>query len=377
MDYTPLTRSDAILALAQQLQNAQEIALDTEADSLYSYRARVCLIQVGDGTQDWIVDPLSPADLKPLLHVLEHKPLLLHGCDYDLRMMRQEYGFQAQKVYDTMIGGRYLNLSHIGYAALVQAEFGVELDKSSQKADWSRRPIPDKMLEYAAQDTHFLHTIAQRQRQILAASGKLAWVEEHCQALVQEVAFLTDHEPDPDAFRIKGSSHLRPRALGMLKVLWNWRELRAKEKDVPSFKVLGGERMIEWAMDCAMRRTIRAVDLKSAPRNFSPDQLDELAQELDAVLGIPESELPQPLTRRVPPPAPNPQVMEKLKTLRDQLAIQLQLDPSLAGNRQQLVNMAFGLEKGLSGQDLADLMRKEGHWMQWQQEVWEPLWKTL
>ncbi len=119
-----------LLDLISRLEEAPGIALDTEADSLHHYFEKVCLIQLAAGEENAIVDPLCGMDLSPLLALLARKPLILHGADYDLRMMRLTFGFLPEgEVFDTMLAARLLGYAAFGLASLVERFFGVRLSK--------------------------------------------------------------------------------------------------------------------------------------------------------------------------------------------------------------------------------------------------------
>ena len=132
--------------LIRQIQAADRVALDTEADSLHSYREKLCLLQISvsasaerhhESVCDFIVDPLSNLDLEPLRQALEPREIVLHAADYDLRMLRRGLNFTASRIFDTVIAARLLGIREFSLGALVKRFFGVELHKHSQKANWA------------------------------------------------------------------------------------------------------------------------------------------------------------------------------------------------------------------------------------------------
>jgi hypothetical protein len=138
----------------------QRIALDTEADSLHCYFEKVCLIQLSSTKGHWLVDPLANLDLQSLFDVVCSRRLVLHGADYDLRLLRRIGNFEPTDLFDTMIAARLVGKAGLGLAALVKEFFGVELSKASQKANWAIRPLPPEMIEYAHNDTRYLFEIS-------------------------------------------------------------------------------------------------------------------------------------------------------------------------------------------------------------------------
>lgn len=360
-----LTKNEELQPLLHAIEQSSEIAIDTEADSLFAYRARVCLIQIGTPGKDWVIDPLADIDIQILLDALRDKALLLHGCDYDLRMLSLEYGFRAKAVWDTMIASRYLSETHIGLGALVEKHFGVQLDKSNQKANWAMRPIPERMLAYAAEDTHYLAEIARRQREELAKVGKLTWVEEHCQMVLEHSTLAqTESIPDPDAWRVKGSSGLGRREMALLRSIWEWREEIADRRNVPTFKVMTNDKIIDLAIKFAPYNSVHAGQLSGLPRNIHGNLFDDLLTKINFATKLPLEACPHPIPKPVPPPAPSVQVMEKLKVIRDQLAQEWNVDPSLIANRHQMTHLGLHL-----GNDPAQAL-ETSEMLNWQKKLW-------
>jgi hypothetical protein len=130
--------------------------MDTEADNMYRFRVRVCLLQFYVCGEVFLVDALAPVDLGPLWSRLAKKHLVMHGSDFDLRLLYDFCQFRAKSLFDTMLAAQLLGRSRIGLASLIEDNFGVKLDKDGQKANWSRRPITQKLLDYAALDVWYL-----------------------------------------------------------------------------------------------------------------------------------------------------------------------------------------------------------------------------
>ena len=127
----------AMGALVRRIGAAERVALDTEADSLHNYFEKVCLVQLSLGGEHYLVDPLSGLDLTGFLEALAEKPLILHGGDYDLRMMRASMDFRPRRaVFDTMIAAQLLGIEQIGLAALIERFFDITIGKGGQKSDW-------------------------------------------------------------------------------------------------------------------------------------------------------------------------------------------------------------------------------------------------
>src|SRR5215471_1229580 len=242
--------------LLKKIDVADRVALDTEADSLHSYREKLCLIQIsvssavipgcvershetasniglGDSSTspgmtvqsvgDFIVDPLSNLDVEPLRQALEPKEIVLHGADYDLRMLRRGLNFVAHKIFDTTIAARLLGIREFSLAALVKRHFGLELPKGSQKANWAKRPLPARMAEYAINDVHYLLPLAEGLEAELDRYQRRDWLRQSCQRAIEQAAVARVRNQD-ELWRVRGSGALRGRAAAVLRALWRWRE---------------------------------------------------------------------------------------------------------------------------------------------------------
>jgi len=140
--------------LLPKIQAIDRVAIDTEADSLHSYREKLCLLQISVPGHDYVVDPLANVDLRPLCTALANKETVLHGADFDLRLLRRSLDFAPKQIFDTVIAARLIGIREFSLVALVERYFGIRLTKGSQKANWGRRPLPARMEEYAINDTH-------------------------------------------------------------------------------------------------------------------------------------------------------------------------------------------------------------------------------
>ena len=140
--YILVDSEETLSALLLDLENYDMAAVDTEADSMYHYTTRLCLIQITIGEHHYIVDPLCGLDLQPLFKARAMQTLIFHGADYDLRLLWQTYGFAPKRIFDTMIAAKILGEGHLGLADLVREYFGDELKKENQRADWTIHPLP-------------------------------------------------------------------------------------------------------------------------------------------------------------------------------------------------------------------------------------------
>ena len=242
--------SDGVREAAKSCANAKRIALDTEADSMHSYFHKVCLIQISANGHHLVIDPLAlePEELRPLWDVVGESdvPILMHGADYDIRVLDRDYGVRVAGLQDTQIMAQLLGEEKTGLAALLEKELGITLDKKYQRADWGRRPLKPAQLAYAAADTAHLGDLVDRLRSRLVALGRWSWAEEEFRKL--EKVRHTPVDPDPLAFeRIKGARGLRGGAGDRICSLHLWRDRLARKRDIPPFKILGNKPLLAMA----------------------------------------------------------------------------------------------------------------------------------
>src|SRR5205823_3230877 len=231
------------------------VAVDTEADSLHAYPEKVCLIQISTISGDDLIDPLAPINLDPLLDALVGHELIMHGADYDLRLLRKHHEFVPSAIFDTMLAARLLGLRQFSFSHLVEKYLGVKLEKGAQKANWAMRPLTERMERYARNDTHYLKPLSDRLKSDLEASGRLGWHQESCARLIADCT--RERPADLDSiWRIKGSHLLGRPALAVLRELWQWRETEARDANKPPFFVVSHQVLVEIAAAAATARPI-------------------------------------------------------------------------------------------------------------------------
>ena len=321
--------SEALAGLFAELAAEPLLAVDTEAASFHRYRDRVYLLQVSSRRRTAVVDPLAVSDLAALGHALADPAveIVFHDADYDLRLLEQQYGFRATRLFDTRIAAQLLNEPGIGLAALLEKYFGVKLDKRFQRADWSARPLSREMIAYAASDTRHLPALRDILREQLATRGRLGWAEEEF-ALLTQVRWRGD-EGEPAFLRVKGAKALPSRSLAILREVFQWREEQAARLDRAPFRILSNEPMLEIARlqprDVTVLRSIRGVGSELAERRGR-----DLIAAVQRGLDLAEAELPRiaRVARRPPAPAYEAR-LERLKAARNELALRYDLAPGV------------------------------------------------
>lgn len=357
-----LTCTEQVADLARELERHSVIAVDLEADSMHNYQEKVCLLQVSTSTETVLIDPLSGAELEPLKPVLANPRVqkIFHAADYDIRCLARDFDIEINGLFDTMISCQFLGEEKFGLADVLRKYFAVELDKQYQRADWSKRPLTDGMIRYAAEDTGHLHRLVEILERKLVEKERLEWVQEEF-ALLEKVRFAV-HE-GPLFLRFKGAGTLDPRQLAVLENLLQWRDEEARRRDCPLYKVLGNKSLLHLSkLKPSGKNKLQEVDGLS-PRlieRYGGKLLHQVAMALD----LPETELP--VFPRGERRQKDPQVDKRLTRLKDwrkKIAVELGLDPGVLINNALLEELAR--KQPRSEQDFVeiDLLKK------WQQKV--------
>jgi len=237
----------ALDRLLNQLRRQRRFALDLEADNFHHYREKICLIQVAFLGRAYLVDALAEVNLGPLARILSdsHVEKVLHGADYDGRLILSHLGVRLRNFFDTMLAAQMLGKPQVGLASLVREYFQVELDKRYQRADWSRRPLEKAQMDYAARDVLYLLPLRDALGEELERMGRLNWALEEFELL--EAGFEELPGRRHDLLRIKGDRSLGPAQAAVLQSLLRWRDGMARKKDVPPFKVIPNDLLLKLA----------------------------------------------------------------------------------------------------------------------------------
>jgi ribonuclease D len=310
--------SDAA-GLRADLAGARRFALDCEAAGFHRYSDRLCLVQVTVGERTYVVDPLA-FDAADLLRGPIEDPeiqVLMHGADFDLRLLKRDLGIRLKGLIDTQIAASLLGEEALGLQSLLESRLGVKLSKKYQRADWAERPLSEGMLEYAASDTRHLPALVDIITQELGEAGRLEWAQEEWRAL-EEVAdeAPTQDEPEDPVARVKGARKLPTSSVAAIREALAWRDEIARAKDRAPFRVVGDPQLVEAVMTGA-RRVEDLTAIKGFPRALAREQGDDLLRRLRDVIARPESELRgYPRDGRRGPGRPPPELEELIERLK-------------------------------------------------------------
>ena len=355
--------------LQANLATAQRFALDCEAAGFHRYTDRLCLLQVTVQDRTYVIDPLAfdPSDV--LREALEDPEVqvIMHGADFDLRLLKRDLGIRLRGLLDTQIAAALLGEDGLGLASLLEPRLGVTLSKKYQRADWAERPLTEGMLEYAASDTRHLQKLSDILVAELSGVGRTLWAEEEWLALEQ----VADRPAEPtetedSVVRVKGARDLSARQVTALRRALEWRDDIARERDRAPFRVIGNPPLIE-AVARGARRAEDLTDIKGFPRGLARDEGHELLRQLRSVTEMAEEELePFPRRPRRGPGRPPPELEElvdRLKAERNRMAEEIGLPRGTLVSNAVILGIARAAPSDLEGLMAVEGMRR------WKAEV--------
>jgi ribonuclease D len=348
-----LDSDDAVSKFLHGIRDAALLALDTEGASFHRFIDRIYLLQLSTRDTHAIIDPLAIATPAGLGALLEDPKVevVFHDADYDLRLLHQDYGWHVRRIFDTRVAAQLLGVKAFGLAALLEQHFGVKLDKKHQRADWSMRPLPQGMLDYAAQDTMHLLQLRDVLKDQLERKGRWSWASEEFERL--EGTRWAPETPGDAYLKVKGARDLTRRELALMREVTQWRDAAAHALDRSTFRVVANEVLIDIS-----RRAPKSLEelgaIKGMPRGILERQGREVLDAVSRGLAVPEADLPRfaKSARWDKDPEFDAKV-GKLKAVRDAAAVRLELDPGVLCSRERLEAIARKLPQAVG--DLTDI----------------------
>ena len=254
IDATELLLADTqqeLEKVANWLQSCQTVAVDTESNSLYVYYEKVCLLQFSSPQDNALIDTLAFNDLSPLAPVFASAKIqkVFHAAEYDILCLKRDFAIEFNNIFDTLIASRILGRNNVGLGALIESEFGIHLEKKYQKANWGIRPISEDMLRYAVHDTDMLIDLKNKLEAELIERELMDLAKEDFERICKTHAGCSEPEPT-NWWRVAGNNHgLDLQQIAMLQELCEWRERLAQKLNVPVFKVIQNNVLLELCQD--------------------------------------------------------------------------------------------------------------------------------
>ncbi|MBN1283576.1 MAG: ribonuclease D [Proteobacteria bacterium] len=339
--YEIITDQRGMGRLSAALSRERSVAVDLEcASGLHHYAKRVCLIQMASRDRAFVVDPLAGLDLAPLKAILEDPAveIVMHDADFDMRSLDRDFGVRPRNIFDTLIAARLCGHRQFGLSSMLEHYFGVMGSKRFQRADWTIRPLPADMLDYAAGDVAHLVELRDLLEAELVRLGRIDW------ALAKFAEReLIRHEPDerPAFARIKrAKERCDGRALAVLDELARARDEIARRLDLSLFRVISDDNLVE----LANRPPSDASDL-ARRRGMHPYLRGRGAAEIMAAVkrGLARPRLSWPRAPRHGRRAlHSADLMDAIKSWRAKVAAEHGVEPDLILSMRSVKDLAHG-----------------------------------
>lgn len=301
-DHTWVRDAAALAELAAALREAPWVALDSEANSMFAYRERVCLIQLNVGGTLWLVDPIALAGgLGPLAAPLADPGLRIwvHGGGNDVASLKRDFGLRFANIFDTQQAASFLGWQRTGYAAVVEAICGVPLAKEHTQYDWGQRPIEREALRYALDDVIHLPAIGTELRSLIRAAD-LEEELELANRSIEQVAASEQGFELARMWKLKGATELRPDRAPVLAALYAWRDQKGRALDYPPGRLIANEPLVHLAQRAPQdAQALKRIRLRGS---FVREYGHELLEVIQKALADPP-ELPERPKRKRSPAA--------------------------------------------------------------------------
>lgn len=351
--YKIISTRNELEAFVKSIEDERAVGVDLEADSMYHFQEKVCLIQMAIPGINAVIDPLMIKDLSPLKPIFKRRDVrkIFHGSDYDVRSLFRDFRITINNLFDTELASRFLGFSETGLEAVLKNKFNVTLNKKYQRKDWSKRPLPEEMISYAAEDAGYLLPLAQILKTELEKKGRLGWVHEECRYLSK--VRPTTNNTEPLYMNFKGAGKLDPRSLAVLEALLQSRRKIARKKDKPLFRIFGSRSLL----DLAEKKPENFKQLEKTAA-LSPKQLTMYGRKViaavESALKIPTKLLPVYPRKKAPKiPLIVAGRVNTLRHWRDQQVKYLAIDPALICTKSLISEIA--LQKPGTISDLAKI----------------------
>lgn len=299
--------------LRKALSAKDRIAIDTEFVRERTFFSQLCLVQIASGDDIYCVDPLADTagdDRTEFWEMMMRSPWVLHSGRQDVEVIYQSAGAMPESIFDTQVAAALLGYApQMGYAGMVAELFDVQLAKTHTRADWSKRPLTDALLEYAAEDVFYLLPACDLLCERLEQLGRLAWAEQDSADLLRPQ--LYDVNPDLAIARLKGARNLKGVARSASVRLAAWREREAVRSNRPRQWIMKDKMLLDIATALPATRD----ELSSLP-GMSPRTADRASQDILAAVQAAKSDD----SDYKPPGRPDEEQKALLKILQKRVA---------------------------------------------------------
>ncbi len=331
--------TDALNKACARLALHDFVTLDTEFMRETTFYSKLCLIQMASPEEDVLIDPLAPdLDLSAFFELMRNEKVLkvLHAGRQDIEIFWHQDQCIPAPAFDTQIAAMVCGYGDsVSYEQLAHDLAKARIDKSSRFTDWSQRPLSDAQLHYARSDVTHLRDVYLALKAKLDESGRAHWLADEMRILTAPSTY--DMKPEDAWQRLKGRIR-KPRDLALLIELSTWRELEARERNVPRSRVLKDDAVID--IVTAAPRSVEALGkLRSIPSGFERSRVGtDILAAVEA--GIARDPKTLPSLERAERRNTNSATVELLKVLLKMVAETEGVAPKVLANVDDLEAIA-------------------------------------
>ena len=352
-----ISDTEALSSVCREAAKHKFCTVDTEFLRETTFWPKLCLIQMATQDDAWIIDVLADGlDLSPFFELMGDTSIVkvFHAARQDIEIIYHLANMIPHPVFDTQVAAMVCGYGDsISYDQLVQRIVGEQIDKSSRFTDWSKRPLSDKQLRYALADVTHLRDVYLALKANLDEQGRTGWVSEEMEILTSPSTY---DMPPKDAWQRLKMRARKPRELAILKKVAEWREIMAREQDVPRGRVIRDDSIYDIAAR-GPSSVQQLMNLRSLSRGFDKNRYaDGLLQAIADAKAIPDDELPKlPRQKKMP---------EGCAAATEMLKVLLKLTVEKHGVAAKIIATVDDLEK-IAADDTADVAALRG----WRREL--------
>ena len=357
MTITPIADTNSLAAFCEKQKTAAFVTVDTEFVREKTYYPILCLVQVAGPDDAVVIDAMaSDIDLSPLDELFKNTNVVkvLHASRQDNEIFFNLFGSVPKPIFDTQIAAMVCGFGdQVAYGTLIAKLVGVQLEKTSRFADWSRRPLTQKQLAYALSDVTHLRVAYEKLAAELETSGRAHWLDSEMDVLTDPDTYRMDPR---EAWRRIKSRTTNPKFLSVLREVAAWREAEAQRRDIPRNRLLRDDSLLDIAAHTP--KTSQALSrTRGMPRGFAEGRMaDGLLDAIETGVATKPEDQPQvPKRDRLP---------NGLGPLTDLLKTLLKLRCEEEKVAPKLIASADDLER-IAASDNADVPALSG----WRREV--------
>ncbi len=294
MDIVYIDSNESLALTCDTIRLSKVLCVDTEFHRETTYYPELALIQISNGEKTCCIDPLSITNFTPLLAIMNNSNItkVFHASHQDLEIFNYLFNTLPSPIFDTQIAAGLLGYGEqIGYAALMQKELNIDIDKSQTRTDWMKRPLSNDQLLYAASDVYYLAKAYPKIVQKLDSLNRLEWLQNDFSSLSKPENYKVDKQSIWK--KVKGNQKLKGEALVLLQALAAWREETAQTRNRPRRRVLPDDALIDIARlkpDTAEKIT----QLRSLNKSrLSNEDATQIIQRMENAQHLPKEHWPK------------------------------------------------------------------------------------